>query len=292
MWEGGCQLKLSTILRAVWRDRLALCGSIWLILLVIVATVAPAIAPYDPNAMLRNESGRLAALQPPSAAYWFGTTNLGRDVLSQVLMGARSVLQVGIIASIVTTVTGSLLGLISGFYKGLVDDLLMRIVEVAYSIPFEPLAILMLSLVSRDHWTIVLAIGMLFWRQPARVVRNQTLSLRERGYVLAARAAGAGDLRILATHLVPNLLPIAFVYVPVAFGNAILAEASISFLGFGNPDVISWGQIMRGAFTEGATVQAWWWALAPGLAITVTTAAVFFATRPFEVILNPRLRGE
>lgn len=279
------------LIREIRRDRMAQAGVGILALLAFLAVFGTLLAPYDPTARLRTPEGTLAILEPPSLDYLIGTTNVGRDIFSQLLAGARAALIVGGVATVVEAFIGVALGLISGYFKGAVDSVVMRVVDVAYSLPLEPVAIVMLVFLGQDLWTMILAIVLLGWRSPARVIRTQVLSVSERTFVKGARAVGASDRRIIAKHILPNILPIAAVYLPVGFGNAILAEASISFLGFGDPDIITWGGMLHDAFAAGATRTAWWWALAPGLAITIIVSAVFFVTRAFEGILNPRLGG-
>lgn len=282
-------LTLGELWRAIKRDRLSLVGWTMLLIVLLMAAFGPYLAPHDPLSIIRDAKGA-AMLRPPSADYPFGTTALARDIFSQVLVGARTAVMVGAVAALVSGLVGTLLGVVSGYYGGWLDNLLQRLVEVAYAIPFEPLAIIMVAILEPSVWTIILAISLVYWRQAMRVIRTQVISFRERTFVKAARIAGASDLRIMVYHITPNILPLSFVYLPVAFGNAVMAEAAISFLGFGDPQSISWGQILRQAFNYGASLQAWWWFFMPGLLITLTTAAVFFCTRPFEEILNPKLR--
>lgn len=283
-------MRFADVLRALRRDRLAATGALILLGLVVIAFVAPAIVPYDPQNIARNASGGVKILEPPGADHWMGTTSLGRDVFSQVMVGTRTALIVGLWAAIVATAFGTILGLMAGYLGSRVDHVISRIVEISYSIPFEPLAIILLALLTPSLTTLVFAISLVAWRQPTRVVRNQALTMRDSAFVKSARVAGASKWWIIARHIAPLSLPIAFVYVPVGFGNAVLAEAAISFLGFGDPTVISWGGILRQAFESGALDNAWWWVVAPGLCITIATACMFFITRPFEEVVNPRLR--
>lgn len=283
-------MKFADVLAALRRDRLAATGAVILFALIVIAFVGPSVVPYDPESIARNEGGGVRILQPPGAGHWLGTTALGRDVFSQVLVGTRTALIVGLWAAIVATAIGTILGLMAGYLGTRVDHVISRIVEISYSIPFEPLAIILLALLTPSLTTLIFVISLVAWRQPTRVVRNQALTMRDSAFVKAARVAGASKGWIIARHIAPLCLPIAFVYVPVGFGNAVLAEAAISFLGFGDPSVISWGGILRSAFENGALDNAWWWIVAPGLCITVATAAMFFVTRPFEEIVNPRLR--
>jgi peptide/nickel transport system permease protein len=272
------------------RDRLAAISLVILAIFVVIGLIGDRLAPYDPDEIIRSE-GQAQVLVPPSAAHPFGTTDLARDVLSQTLVGARPVMVVGFWAALLPTGIGLLLGLLAGLKGGALDTLTSRAVEIAYSLPFEPVAIALISIISPSRWTIVLAITLLYWRRPTRVVRNQVLTMRNSGFVKASRVAGGRTSWIILKHLGPLTLPLAFVYIPVAFGNAVLAEASISFLGFGDPNSSSWGTILRKAFDGGAVDIAWWWIFFPGLLVTAVTSAVFFLTRPFEEILNPRLRS-
>jgi peptide/nickel transport system permease protein len=277
-------------LRIVGEDPLALAGFVILISFVLVGVFAPYLAPYDPKGMLDRPDGTLAFLDPPSTRHWLGTTDLGRDVLSQIIMGTRVALVVGCLAALLVTVIGTLIGLVAGYYRGWVDDLLMRLVDVAYSIPFEPFAIVLVGLLEPSIWTIIVAIALLTWRAPARVIRAQVLSVAQRPFVKAARVAGASDLRIMLAHIAPNILPLAFAYMTIEFGIAIVAEASVSFLGFGDPHVESWGKTLHLAFLTGAIRRAWWWAIPPGLCITLIVLSVFFISRAWEEVINPRLR--
>jgi peptide/nickel transport system permease protein len=282
-------MRSKSILTAYRGDALAMAAAFVLAIFVIVGLFGEFLAPYDPQEIIRSEDG-VAALEPPSLEHPFGTTDLARDVFSQTLVGARPVMLVGFWAALLPTFIGLVLGLLSGYKGGTTDSIISRAVEIAYSLPFEPIAIVLIAIVSPSRWTIILAITLLYWRRPTRVVRNQVLTLRHSAFVRASRVAGGNSSWIIGKHLGPLVLPIAFVYIPVAFGNAVLAEASISFLGFGDPNSTSWGTILRKAFDGGALDLAWWWIFFPGLLITVVTAAVFFITRPFETILNPRLR--
>jgi peptide/nickel transport system permease protein len=281
----------AAVLGRIAADPLALAAGVVLLVFLLIAVFGPLLAPYDPTERTRADGGGLAYLQSPSAEHLLGTTNLGRDIFSQLLVGARAALIVGGIAAVAEAVIGVLLGLVAGYYKGFVDNVVMRALDVAYALPVEPVAIVLLVFLGQSIWTIVLAIVLLSWRAAARVIRAQVLSVSARSFVKGARAVGASNRRIMFRHILPNVLPIAVVYLPVGFGNAIIAEAAISFLGFGDPDTTTWGMMLHEVFTAGATDTAWWWVLAPGVAITVVVAAVFFITRAFEDILNPRLSG-
>jgi peptide/nickel transport system permease protein len=180
----------------------------------------------------------------------------------------------------------------AGYIRGGVDTIISRTVEVWYAIPSEPFAIVLLVILEPSLLTLILAISLTYWRRPTRVVRNQVLTLSESGFIKSARVAGAGTTWIIMRHLVPLSLPLALVYVPIGFANAVLAEASLSFLGFGDPTLVSWGGIMRDAFIGGALTSGWWWIVTPGIAITLTALAIFLVSRPIEEVVDPRLASQ
>ena len=281
---------LSQLWQATRRDPSAMAGLFILALLTFMAIFGPTLAPYGGSEIVRDESGRVMVLQPPSGQFWFGTTANGRDVFSQMLYGARPVLLVGLICALVPTAVGYLLGLMAGYLRGGVDTVISRVVEIFYSIPSDPFAIVLLVLLQPTLFTLILAISLTYWRRPTRVVRNYVLTLTGSSFIKSARVAGASSTWIMLRHLAPLSLPLAFVYVPIGFANAVLAEASLSFLGFGDPHLVSWGGLMRDAFNGGALYEGWWWIVAPGIAITLTAVAMFLVTRPFEEVIDPRLR--
>jgi peptide/nickel transport system permease protein len=283
---------LRRIAKAIRRDWFAILALLFLAFLVLVAIFADAIAPYGGSEIIRGVSGQVLVLDPPSAEHWLGTTAYGRDVLSQMVLGTRPVLLVGIAAAVIPTAFGYALGLMAGYMRGGVDTIISRTVEVWYAIPSEPFAIVLLVILQPSLLTLILAISLTYWRRPTRVVRNQVLTLSESGFIKSARVSGAGTAWIITRHLVPLSLPLALVYVPIGFANAVLAEASLSFLGFGDPTLVSWGGIMRDAFIGGALTNGWWWIVIPGIAITLTALAIFLVSRPIEEVVDPRLASQ
>lgn len=281
--------QFSMVAYAIRRDPLALAGAVVLAVFLFIAVFGSWLAPYDPLERTRAANGSLAYLLPPSGDHLLGTTNFGRDIFSQLLVGARAALLVGGLAAIAEAGIGVLLGLVAGYFKGPVDNVIMRALDVAYALPIEPVAIVLLVFIGQSIWTVILAIVLLSWRSAARVIRAQVLSVSARSFVKGARAIGVSDRHIIFRHILPNVLPIGAVYLPVGFGNAIVAAAAISFLGFGDPDLTTWGGMLREVFDAGAASSAFVWVLAPGMAITVVVASVFFLTRSFESVLNPRL---
>jgi peptide/nickel transport system permease protein len=281
---------LAENLKIITHDRLSLIGASIFSGFILMAILAPLIAPYDPDTMHMRPGGGVAYLEPPSSRHWLGTTNMGRDVLSQVIMGSRISLLAGILAALLVTIIGTNVGLISGYYKGKTDEILMRIVDIFYVLPLEPFIIVLVVLLGPSIWNIILGISIFMWRTPARVIRSQVLSLSERPFVKAAVLTGAGNLRIIYSHIAPNIMQIAFLYVAFTMGWAILAESAVSFFGFGDPKFSSWGGILHMAFLTGAFREAWWWSLAPGLCITLLILSVFLISHGYEEMINPKLR--
>lgn len=230
-------------------------------------------------------------LAPPTKDHWFGTTHLGRDIFSQTVYGSRTALLVGTLAAVMVTVIGTNVGLIAGYFRGRIDNILMRIVDVMYALPFEPFAMVLVMIFRPSLTIVILAVGLLTWRSTARIIRSQVLSLANRPFVKAARVAGASDWRILYVHIAPNVLPLALLQLAVSMAFAITAEATLSFLGLGPPQTFSWGTILHAARLSGAWRVAWWWVIPPGVLIMLTVVSVFFISRALEVLTNPRLEG-
>lgn len=264
-------------------------GALVLVGVTVVAIAAPWLSPYDPLVNHFDAAGQLRRLEPPSAAHLLGTTYYGLDVLSQLIHGTRIVLIVGITCAALIAVIGTNIGLAAGYYGGRIETLLMRTTDLAFGIPFIPFAVVLVALLGPSLWNAIAAISLLMWRSTARIIRSQVLSLRERGFVRAARIAGASDLRILYVHIFPNVLPMALLYVAFDIAWSVLAEASIAFLGFGDPQQTSWGQMLYLAYVSGSIRQAWWWTVPPGIALSLFVIAVFLVGREYERLANPRL---
>lgn len=228
---------------------------------------------------------------PPSEAHWFGTDHLGRDLFSRSVHGSRIALLVGFLGAVLVMFIGTNVGLVAGYYRGKTDTILMRTVDVMYGIPFEPFALILVLLFKPSLGIVILAVSLLTWRTTARLIRAQVLSLRERPFVKAARVAGASDLRIMYLHILPNVMPLVFLELAITVGVSIIAEATLSFLGLGPPQSVSWGGILHDARLSGAWRTAWWWNIPPGLFIMLTVLSVFFISRSLEVVANPRLRA-
>lgn len=278
-------------LQNIKKDKLALIGVVLFVIFIFVAIFADNLAPFDPDARHTGADGKILRLSPPIAGHPFGTTDVGRDIFSQVILGTRTALIVGFIAAILVTLLGSTLGIISGYFGGTVDVIIMRIVDFFYAIPFVPFVIVLSAVLKPSIWNVILAVTILSWRSVARLVRSQVLTISKRPFIKAAKVSGASDLRIMTRYILPNVIPIILLELTFTVNYAILSEASIAFLGFGDPDVSSWGQILHTCFVTGNSRTAWWWILTPGLAIVLLLISIFFISRAMEEVVNPRLRG-
>jgi peptide/nickel transport system permease protein len=275
------------ILRA---DSFGLVGFSIVGLFVVVALAAPLLAPYNPYTYQHLSNGTLARMQPPSADFLLGTNYYGQDVLSQLIRGSTVTLLVGLLSGMFIGFAGTAVGMVAGYFGGFVDDVLMRVVDVFMGVPTLPFAIVVMAVAGPSIEHVIFVITFLFWRTSARVVRSSVLSLRELGYMRAARVAGASHVRMLLVHVLPNVLPLTFLYVVFGAGAAVLTEASLSFLGLGDPFVVSWGQMLYFAFTTASIRVAWWWVLPPALCLIAFMSGLYFIGRAYEEHLNPRLR--
>lgn len=271
-----------------WSGRIAF----WIFAVcVLMAIIGPLIAPFDPMERNYDAAGKLIRLSKPSLDHWLGTTALGRDVFSQILWGARPAILVGVLTALGVVIIGVNVGLVSGYFGGKVDAVLMRITDVFLGLPFLPFIIVVLSISGRSIWTIIFAMTLVMWRSTARVIRAQVLSLKEMPFIAAARVSGASDWTIIFREIAPNILPLALVNIAFALAWAIITEASIGFLGYSDPDVVSWGSVIYQAFASQMMYRAPWWVIPPGAAIMVLVSSVYFIGRAYEEAVNPRLRG-
>jgi len=259
-------------------------GLIFMLVLVLVALGADLIAPHNPFAISN------AVLNPPSAEHLFGTDDLGRDVFSRVVHGARVSLLVGFVSAFVATLFGVVIGGLAGYFGGLVDDGLMRLTELFLVVPRFFLALIVVVLLGSNIWLTVLVLSLTYWPLTARVLRAQILTVRTRDYVLAARAVGTPEIRILLRHVLPNALPPVITQASLQVGSAILVEAGLSFLGLGDPNVVSWGAMLNDA--QQFVYEAWWMSVFPGLAITLTVLGVNLVADALTEAWEPRLARE
>ena len=276
-------------LRAL-RDPFAATGLLIYLALVAVALFADRIATHDPTEILFTADGNLAASLPPSGAFLLGTTSLGRDIFSQLVLGSRPSLVVGVTAAAAVACLGTLIGIMAGYLGGAADRLLMRLADVLLGLPFLPSVIVVVAILGPALRNIVLAVAVLLWPNAARVIRAQVLTLSQRQFVEAARVTGAGDARIMLVHIAPNVVPLSFLYGSIAVGWAILTQASVSFLGFGQSDLVSWGTMLQDAYASQALDRGQYaWFLPPGICIVLAVLAGFLVSRGYEEFLYPKL---
>jgi peptide/nickel transport system permease protein len=256
-----------------------------LVIFILVAIFAPVLEPYNPRA----KTGEV--YEPPSSAHWLGTDDGGADMLSLVIRGSRVSLIVGFAAALVAMLIGGTIGLWSGFYGGKSDTILMRITDYVLVIPDIPLMIVIAALFGRSLTNIILIIGIIYWTSTARLIRAQTKSVRERAYVTRARALGAGNRRLIGKHVLPQVMPLLIANTVLTVAIAIFAETYITFLGLGDPALISWGKLIENAFKGDAVLNdAWWAIIPPGLCVTLVILACTMIGMAMEEALNPRLR--
>lgn len=272
------------------QSRMAVAGLAIVIFYLIMAVVSPYIVPYGPYERLYMADGSWASLQPPSLAHPLGTTDAAHDVLSQLLLGSRIAMFVGILGAFMVAVIGTTVGVVTGYYGGLIDEVMMRIVDILYGLPFIPFVIVLVTVFGASVWNIIFGVALLYWLSTARVIRSEVLSVRERPYIEAAEAAGASDFRIMTVHILPNVIPLSALYAAIAVGYSIVAQASVAFLGFGDPDISSWGVMLQRAFVTQSFGEAWWWVFPPGLSITLVVTGAYLVGRGYEEVVNPQLQ--
>ena len=263
-------------LRRLRRDKVAMISLGVIVLIVLMAIFAPvfaAITGHPPNEQYRDLGLTPDGLpRGPNGTFWFGTDDLGRDILVRIAYGARVSLLVGVIATAITVVIGVVLGLAAGFLGGITDTVLARLVDVVLSVPFLLVAIALVSVTGPSLTVTVLVIGCFSWASVARIVRGQVLSLREREFVEAARSLGAGDTRIMFVDILPNVLAPVIVYTTLLIPVVIVTQATLSFLGLGlPPPTADWGGMISAS--QNYYTTAWWFILFPGLALLITTLA-------------------
>jgi len=236
----------------------------------------------------------IAPLPPgtyPSGNYYpLGTDYEGHDILTQVMFGTRAELMVGITAAFFSVVIGTIVGLVAGFYSGFVGELLMRATDVMLSLPYLVIMLLFAAAFGPSLFNIIIIFAILSWAGIARVIRSVTLSTRKRAFVDAAIVSGASDMRLIFRHIGPNVLPYAFLYMTFMISGAIVTEAILAFLGFGDPNAITWGMMLQYLQISGHSLDAPWWLLPPGIAITLLSLAFYLIGRAFDEVVNPRLR--
>ncbi|MGM0865288.1 MAG: ABC transporter permease [Bacillota bacterium] len=267
-------------------NKMGLSGALILGFFVIIAIFGPLLTQYDPK-----EYGVAEVLSPPSLQHLLGTDDLGRDVLGGVLLGARISITVGFLATLISMIIGTVVGIASGYYGGKVDTLLMRFTDVFLVLPWLPLALVLTAILGASIWNIIFVIGLTSWPGTARIVRSQTLSVKERQFIERARAIGADHLYIMRKHILPNVFPLIFANTILVSAVAILSETTLSFLGMGDTTEPSWGMMLHYAFESGAaSLGAYWYLISPGICVVLVVLGFTFIGYAFDEILNPRLK--
>jgi peptide/nickel transport system permease protein len=270
--------------RTFSRNRLACYGGVVVGLLVAIAVLAPALAPWNPN---KPDTKRI--LEGPSAKHWFGTDQIGRDVLSRLLYGSRISLAVGFVSMGIAVVIGILLGALAGYHGGVVDAFVMRLVDLMLVFPRFFLLLAVLAFLKPSIWTIMAVIGLTGWMGVTRLVRAEFLTLREREFVIWSESVGAGAPRVIFKHILPNAIAPVLVAMTLGIPAAILTESGLSFLGLGvQPPYATWGNILNDG--KELITYAWWLTLYPGLAILVTVLSYNLLGEGIRDALDPRLR--
>jgi len=267
----------------VRHNRPAVAGMALFVFFLLGALLSPQLAPHDPWQHFK-------PFLSPSVVHLLGTDDVGRDILSELVTGARVSLAVGLLGGLLAVSFGVLVGLLAGFRRGRLDEMLMGMTDVVLVIPALPLVILVSVYLGPGLWHTILILGLVFWPSPARVIRSQVLTVRQSGYVEAARALGAGDGWLMRRHVLPNVLPLVLAKLVLTVAAAMLMEASLSFLGLGDPTVKSWGMMLHYAFARGGFIrELWWWYLPPGLCIGLCIFALTLISFGIEERSDPRL---
>ena len=277
----------SSLRNVFWKrfktNRLAVAGGIIVLALFFVAIFAPLVSPYNPN-----DIDRKHVLDPPGMKHPFGTDDLGRDILSRMIWGARISLSVGFVAVGIATIIGMIVGALSGYYGGWTDRIMMRFIDIMLTIPTFFLILAVIAFIGAGIWNIMIVIGVTSWMGVARLVRAEFLSIRQREYVLAAKALGASDFRIIFRHIMINSMAPVLVSAVLGIAGAVLVESALSFLGIGiQPPTPSWGNILT--LGKDNIEIAWWLSVFPGLAILITVLGYNLLGEGIRDSIDPRL---
>ncbi|MEA2059710.1 MAG: ABC transporter permease [Thermodesulfobacteriota bacterium] len=287
-------VKAGPYLAFFWQNPIGKWGVLLLItfgLMALASFFPPLIDPmYHP---MTGVDPNISNVTPPAWNHWLGTDYMGRDLFSQLLTGARVAFMVGVSAAFMSIVFGTLVGMTAGYSGKLIDTLLMRAADMIMLLPTLLVVLLLSSFIGQlSIWTIVMLIAVFRWPGVARVIRSQTLSIKEKPFIDAARVAGASHFRILFRHILPNVLPMALLFMTFRVTSAIILEAVLAFLGFGDPGTVSWGMMLQWVWKTGNMFQAPYWLFPPGICISLITLSFYMIGRAMEEILDPRLRKE
>ncbi|MFE6763805.1 ABC transporter permease [Streptomyces sp. NPDC057689] len=274
-----------------WREYRTHKGGMWglagLVLIALIALAAPQLVGADSESVTEAPGG---PLESPTGEFPLGTDQFGRSVLALLVWGARVSLTVGLLAAFLCVAIGTVVGIVAGHFRGWYSTVLMRVTDWFLVMPTLVLAVALASVMDRSLWTIIIAIGVTTWPTTARLVRAQTLAVESRPYIERARALGGGHGHIMVRHVLPNVMPLVLAQTTLAISGAILSEATLAFLGLGDPTITSWGSMLQDARAAGAVSAGDWWYLAPpGIAIALVALAFTLCGRAIESVLNPKL---
>ena len=268
-------------------NRMARIGMVIIVFFLLMAVFGPMVMPFKTTDIA---ASRAEIFNPPSAAHLLGTDHQGRDVLAYLMSGARSSLFVGATATVISMVLGTLIGITAGYMGGWVDMLLMRITDFFLVLPWLPFCMVLAAILGNSMWNIILVIGLTGWAGTARVIRAQTLSIKEQQYVERTVSLGAGKWHIMTRHILPNVFPLVFSESILIISSSILTETSLAFLGLGDPTNPSWGTMLNDAYSTGAmTNGAWWYFITPGVCVILVALSFTLMGYAFDEILNPKL---
>jgi peptide/nickel transport system permease protein len=262
--------KTKEFLQLLFSNPMGFGGVAIITIFLLMALFAPYLGTVSPT--LSGETENL--LIPPTAEFWFGTDDLARDIWSQTIYGSRISLMIGFIAAVITVVTGSLVGLMAGYYGKLLDELLMRIVDFFMMLPELPLMIVLAAVLGPSMWNIIVVVSLVSWPRTARIVRSQVLSIKERPFVESSRCIGASNFQLMFSEILPNVVPLMFAQAVLMVTEAIYAESVLSFLGLGDPTSVSWGMMLHSVFESGVIAESYWW-VAPPIVCIVTLIVSF-----------------
>ncbi len=280
--------RFKDFIRQVWSNKMARVGIIIIIFFGLMAIFGPILMPFKTTSMAES---RDLIFNPPSSEHLLGTDNLGRDVLAYLVNGSRNSLFVGLAATLISMALGTLIGVASGYMGGWVDMLLMRITDFFLVLPWLPFCMVLAAILGNSIWNIILVIGLTGWAGIARIIRAQTLSVKEQQFVERMRSVGAKNGYIMLKHVLPNVFPLVFSEAVLIISTSILTETSLAFLGLGDPTNPSWGTMLNDAYaTDSMSIGAWWYFITPGICVILVALGFTLTGYAFDEILNPKLK--
>lgn len=274
-------------LRKMLTDRMTAFYFGVLVVILLMGIFGPTLAPYGVEEIHYDETtGEMLRAEPPSLDHPLGTTFNGYDVLTRLLIGAQPTVITGILGGGMILSIGTAIGVTAGYVGGRTETALMRFTDFVYGVPLIPFGIVLITFIGMGFLSSIAVIGLILWRGAARVIRAQTLTVKQYPFVKVAKASGASTPYIIIKHILPNVAPMAVFFLALGVGYAIMLQASLTFLGVADPFVPSWGVMIRNAFNSGYMAAAWWWSIPPGLLIAITVLATFMFGRGYETMLD------